>query len=131
MKTFAAAATLWVVGATLACATSITPLVDRGVTFAEKKVQVIVVSNAYTSAREIVIEAFEPDLVTPAQGVALRATRISLASNGRRRLRVLFDVPGAEREIAICVRTEQTDEEMVIPRVCGRYYARRVGAGRR
>lgn len=110
-----------------ASATSISPLVAEGVTFADKKAQMIVVANAYSASKKIILEAFEPDLHTPAAGVRLEAETLTLSSNGQRRLRVIFDVPGDRREIAICARTEQTQDEMVIPRVCGRYLARRAG----
>jgi len=112
-------------------ALSITPLVDEGVTFMDKKVVMVTVANAYRSPLDIVVEPFEPDLVTPAFGVKLRTTKLNLGPNGRRRMRVIFDVPEDDREIAICVRTEIANEEMVIPRVCGRYYARRIGTGPR
>lgn len=112
-------------------ALSITPLVDEGVTFMDKKVVMVTIANAYRSPLDIVVEPFEPDLVTPAFGVKLRTNSLKLGPNGRRRMRVIFEVPEDDREIAICVRTEIANEEMVIPRVCGRYYARRIGTGPR
>ncbi len=112
-------------------ALSITPLVDEGATFVDKKVVMVTIANAYQSPLDIVVEPFEPDLRTPALGVRIGTTNLNLGPNGRRRVRVIFDVPHDEREIAVCVRTEIADDEMVIPRVCGRYYARRIGTGPR
>lgn len=112
-------------------ATAITPLVEKGVTFTDRKAVMATIANAYNSTQTINIEAFEADLATPAAGVRLDHERITLASNQRRRLRVIFDVPDKEREIAICVSSEQPTEDMVIPRVCARFFARRVRLGAR
>lgn len=111
---------------TAASAQSLSPMVDKGVTFVARKGVMIVVANPYSSTQKFVLEPYEPSLSTVARGVNLQFTEITLASNAQRRVRVIFDIPGKEREIAICVRPE-TEETMVVPRVCGRYYGRRAG----
>lgn len=125
MRLASTACALALLYAGAAQATSITPLVERGVTFTDRKAAMVTVANAYSATQTIRIEAFEPDLATPAPGVRLAMDRITLASNERRRIRVIFDVPNKEREIAICVSSEQPTDGMVVPRVCGRFYARR------
>ncbi|MGF1446999.1 MAG: hypothetical protein ACFBRM_12490 [Pikeienuella sp.] len=125
-KTFCAAFALASLVATGATAQAMFPMVEDGLTFTDKKGIMLTVVNPYQSAETFKLEAFETDYNTPTTGVAIQPSELTLGSSLSRRVRVIFDVPGKERTIAVCVQPVQ-EEAQVVPRVCGRYTARRAG----
>lgn len=109
-----------------ASAQSMFPMQDTGVTFTDKRGVMLTVVNPYSRAETFHMEAFQPDLLTPESGVTIRPSTMTLGSNSTRRVRVVFDVPPTEeREIAVCMRLEVSEEAQIVPRVCGRYAGRR------
>lgn len=118
---------LFLSAGSVAPAQSLWPMTDEGVTFAAKKGVMINIANPYPRAENFVLEAFEPDYETPTEGVLIMPAKVTLGADATRRVRVIFDIPGKERTVAVCVRPEKS-EGQVIPRVCGRYSGRRAGA---
>lgn len=109
-------------GAAEASAQSMFPMRDKGVTFTDKRGVMLTIVNPYRKAETFHMEAFEADLVTPSAGVKIMPNKVTLGSNSTRRVRVIFDVPQEEeREIAVCMRLEVTEDAQIVPRVCGRY----------
>ena len=132
MKTRLLSRALAAAGAVLALASqapaqSMYPMVDEGITFSDRKAVMLTVTNPYQSAETFRLEAFEQDYATPTGGVQITPDELTLGSEASRRIRVIFEVPGKERIIAVCVQPVDEDAQ-VVPRVCGRYAARRAGA---
>lgn len=119
-------AALIALAATAAEAQALHPMVEDGITFSDKKGVMLTIVNPYRSAERFELFAFETDYETPTTGVQIQPRSFTLGPELQRRVRVIFDVPNQERTIAVCVQPIQENAQ-VIPRVCGRYSARRAG----
>lgn len=108
-------------------AQSMWPLVGDGVTFGDRKGQMVTVGNPYGRAETFQLRAYEPDYVTPIDGVIIQPSNLSLGAGATRRVKIVFALPDQERTIAVCVTPSPKPGAMVAPRVCGRYSGSRAG----
>ena len=103
------------------------PLQAGGVTFADKKGQMVTVGNPYSRSETFELMAYEPDYTTPVSGVVINPQTVTLGAGATRRVQVVFDMPEKERTVAVCVSPIPKAGAMVVPRVCGLYSGQRAG----
>jgi hypothetical protein len=111
-------------------AQSLSPLTKTGDTPSDRKAFRLDVGNPYNRRMTFAIVPMLPDYATPATGVIVNRTKLTMAPGVTRQVIVTFEIDPAkkERTIALCVMPEDLDGP-ILPRVCGLYTGRMAGHG--
>ena len=107
-------------------AAGLAPMEKEGFTTSDKKAFYLTVINPYSHMIEYELNAYEPDLKTPARGVKVNRKSLRVAGKRKQKIVLIVQIPKnqKEREIALCVHTPSKSKS-ILARVCGRYIGKR------
>lgn len=113
-----------------AAAQSLSPMRADGGTPSDVKGFRLTVGNPYASRMTFTVTPMNPGFTEPAADAAVNAPELRLAPGASRPVIVTFKIDPQlkERTIGVCVQPKDL-EGPILPRVCGTYVGRRLGAG--
>lgn len=113
-----------------ASAQSLSPMHNSGVTPSDIKGFRLSVGNPYPTRMTFLVLPMEPGFKVAAADAAVDNPQLTLAPNTSRQVIVTFkiDPPRKERTIGVCVEPKDLGGT-VLPRVCGTYTGKLMGAG--
>lgn len=117
-------------GSGAAAGQSLSPMRDAGSTPSDVKGFRLTIGNPYKTRMVFLVLPMDPSFRVAAAEAAVSAPEIRLAPGASRPVIVTFRIDPAlkERTIGVCVQPKDLDGP-VLPRVCGTYTGRLIGAG--
>jgi hypothetical protein len=115
--------------ATPAAAQSLSPMHNSGTTPSDIKGFRLTVGNPYPTRMTFLVLPMDPKFRVAAADAEVNFPELTLAPNSARQVIVTFRIgPSKERTIGVCVQPKDL-ESTVLPRVCGTYTGKLLGAG--
>ena len=113
-----------------AAAQSLSPMHNSGTTPSDIKGFRLTVGNPYKTRMTFLVLPMDPKFRVAAANAEVNFPELTLAPNSARQVIVTFRIgPGRkERTIGVCVQPKDL-ESTVLPRVCGTYTGKLLGAG--
>jgi hypothetical protein len=126
-----AIAVAFALAAAPAAAQSLSPMHAAGATPSDVKGFRLTVGNPYPGRMTFVVLPMDARFRVAAADAEVNFPEVTLAPGSSRQVIVTFriDPSRKERTIGVCVQPRDLDST-VLPRVCGTYTGRRLGAGR-
>lgn len=114
-----------------ALAQSLSPMHAAGATPSDVKGFRLTIGNPYPGPMTFLVLPMDPKFRVAAPAAEVNFPAITLAPGSSRQVIVTFRIEPSrkERTIGVCVQPRDLDST-VLPRVCGTYTGRRLGAGR-
>ena len=125
-----ACATIILLGAEAAQAQSLSPMRNQGTTPSDTKGFKLTVGNPYKTRMTFMIVPMDPKFEVVAQNAEVNFPELTMAPGFSRQVIVTFRIPAPQKErtIGVCVQPKDL-ESTVLPRVCGTYTGKLLGAG--